>query len=551
MIPGLVKTNFKNYSYLFLDLQVAAARSIGTVGSIKLVIIAGEDGVEQDAHDGSNGQAGQVDGDTTHSEGQTAHRVEAQRADQDDSGNDQVAAVGKVHTVLDHIADTDRGDHSVQHKADAANDAGGDGVDDGLKLGAEAQDHSHHSGNADDERIVDAAQGQNTGVLTVGSIGGAAQQTCHGSGKAVAHQGAVQAGIIDIVVADRSADGSDIAHMLHHGCQRNGDDGEHCADELRAAVDGKQTHGTLVQGDAEPVGSSNGLKVDCTSDQSHSIGDQHTDQDGQDLDHALAPDVADNNSAQGHKSQQPVGLAVGDGRGGQDQTNRDDDGACDHRREEFHNAADAKGGDEQADQQVQNAGQCHARAGVGQHFGIDNGQVAVCVSQHGGYNGKTAQVSKRGAKEGRDLALGDKVEQQGAQTGTEQSGGNAQAGEQGHQHSCAEHGKHVLQAQDQHPSGAELPGIVNALGVIDLFTHREVLLSSLPKKRGIAAATAVPQSFWSRFKKRDRKAKHALRKVERNILLSPSLSDFIKYTRNPAQMQSVCRSFPQLFGRTS
>ena len=295
-------------------------------------------------------------------------------------------------------------------------------------------------------------------------------------------------------MADRSADGSDIAHMLHHGCQCNGDDGEHCADELRAAVDGKQTHGTLVQGDAEPVGSSNGLKVDCTSDQSHSIGDQHADQDGQDLDHALAPDVADNNGAQGHKSQQPVGLAVGDGGGGQDQTNRDDDGACDHRREEFHNAADAKGGDEQADQQVQNAGQCHARAGVGQHFGIGNGQVAVCVSQHGGYNGKTAQVGKRGAKEGRDLALGDKVEQQGAQTGTEQSGGNAQAGEQGHQHSCAEHGKHVLQAQDQHPSGAELPGIVNALGVIDLFTHREVLLSSLPKKRGIAAATAVPQS---------------------------------------------------------
>ena len=343
MIPRLVKTNFKNYSYLFLDLQVAAARSIGTVGSIKLVIIAGEDGVEQDAHDSSNGQAGQVDGDTAHSEGQTAHRVEAKRADQDDSGNDQVAAVGKVYTVLDHIADTDRGDHSVQHKADAANDAGGDGVDDSLKLGAEAQDHSHHSGNADDERIVDAAQGQNTGVLTVGSIGGAAQQTCHGSGKAVAHQGAVQAGIIDIVVADRSADGSDIAHMLHHGCQRNGDDGEHCADELRAAVDGKQTHGTLVQGDAEPVGSSNGLKVDCTSDQSHSIGDQHTDQDGQDLDHALTPDVADNNGTQGHKSQQPVGLAVGDGGGGQDQTNRDDDGACDHRREEFHNAADAKG----------------------------------------------------------------------------------------------------------------------------------------------------------------------------------------------------------------
>ena len=494
MIPRLVKTNFKNYSYLFLDLQVAAARSIGTVGSIKLVIIAGEDGVEQDAHDSGNGQAGQVDGDTTHSEGQTAHRVEAQCADQDDSGNDQVAAVGKVHTVLDHIADTDRGDHSVQHKADAANDAGGDGVDDSLKLGAEAQDDGQHSGNTDDQRVVDLAQCQHAGVLAVGGVGGAAQQTSHGSGQTIAHQGAVQAGVIDIVVADGGADGGDIAHMLHHGSQCDGDDGEQSADELRAAVNGEQTHGLLMQGDAEPGRVGDLLEVHGTGDQSHRVGHQHTDQDGQDLDHALTPDVADNNGTQGHKSQQPVGLAVGDGGGGQDQTNGDDDGACDHRREEFHNAADAKGGDEQADQQVQNAGQCHARAGVGQHFGIGNGQVAVCVSQHGGYNGKTAQVGKRGTKEGRDLALGDKVEQQGAQTGTEQSGGNAQAGEQGHQHSCAEHGKHVLQAQDQHPSGAELPGIVNALGVIDLFTHREVLLSSLPKKRGIAAATAVPQS---------------------------------------------------------
>ena len=37
-------------------------------------------------------------------------------------------------------------------------DAGGDGVDDSLKLGAEAQDDGQHGSNADDQRIVDLAQ---------------------------------------------------------------------------------------------------------------------------------------------------------------------------------------------------------------------------------------------------------------------------------------------------------------------------------------------------------------------------------------------------------
>ena len=54
-----------------------------------------------------------------------AHRVEAQGADQNDRGNDQVAGVGEVDLVLDNVAHADGGDHAVQHKADAADDAGG------------------------------------------------------------------------------------------------------------------------------------------------------------------------------------------------------------------------------------------------------------------------------------------------------------------------------------------------------------------------------------------------------------------------------------------
>ncbi len=57
--------------------------------------------------------------------GDAAHRVEAQRADQNDGGDDQVAGVGEVDLVLDNVAHADGGDHAVQHKADAADDAEG------------------------------------------------------------------------------------------------------------------------------------------------------------------------------------------------------------------------------------------------------------------------------------------------------------------------------------------------------------------------------------------------------------------------------------------
>ncbi len=286
--------------------------------------------LSSNAHDGGDGQTGQVDRHTGDREGQAAHRVEAQRRNEDDSRDDQVAAVGKVHLILDHVAHTNGGDHAIEHKADTADDAGGDGVDDGLKLGAEAQDDGQHSGNADDEGVVDLAQGQHAGVLAVGGVGRAAQQASQRGGQTVAQQGAVQAGVIDIVVADGGADGGDIAHMLHHGSQGDGDDGKERADKLGAAVDGKQAHGILMQRDAEPVSGSDGLEIHGTGHEGHCVGDQHADEDGQDLDHALAPDVADDDRAQCHKGQQPVGLAVVDGRGSQDQTDGDDDGAGDN-----------------------------------------------------------------------------------------------------------------------------------------------------------------------------------------------------------------------------
>ena len=83
-------------------------------------------------------------------------------------------------------------------------------------------------------------------------------------------------------------------------------------------------------------------------------------------------------------------------------------GPCDHRREEAHDAPDAEGGDEQADGQIDQTREGHACAGVGQHLGVGDGQIAVGVSQHGSHDGEAAQIGKGRAEEGRDLALGDK-----------------------------------------------------------------------------------------------------------------------------------------------
>ena len=55
-------------------------------------------------------------------------------------------------------------------------------------------------------------------------------------------------------------------------------------------------------------------------------------------------------------------------------------------------------------------------------------------------------------------------------------GGYGQPGEGGDQHSGAEHGEHMLNAQDQHFGTAQLPGVIDAL----VWIHSFVLPSQLP-----------------------------------------------------------------------
>lgn len=133
-------------------------------------------------------------------------------------------------------------------------------------------------------------------------------------------------------------------------------------------------------------------------------------------------------------------------------------------------------------------------------------------------------VGKGRAEEGRDLALGDKVEQQRTQTCAEQGGRNAQTGEQGDQHGGTKHGEHMLDTQDQHPSGTQLAGVVNALGVINILTHYFLLLSAAQKKRHYRGKAAMPQKSGP-----NRKRKIQPMRAKDDFFFSISLSPFLSF----------------------
>ena len=68
------------------------------------------------------------------------YKRQAQTADEDDSRDDEVAGLGEIDLVLDHVAHTDCGDHAVEDEAHAADDRRGDRADQCIKLRGERED---------------------------------------------------------------------------------------------------------------------------------------------------------------------------------------------------------------------------------------------------------------------------------------------------------------------------------------------------------------------------------------------------------------------------
>ena len=151
--------------FLLIGAQVSGLVALGV--HTELIVVAGQDGVEDHARQGGDGQAGQGDVCAAHGEGDAAGGAEAQAADEDHRRDDEVPGLGQVHLVFHHVPHAHRGDHTVQDEADAAHDGGGDGVHQGVELGGEGQDDGVQGGQADDPGVIDPVRPLNSGLQCI------------------------------------------------------------------------------------------------------------------------------------------------------------------------------------------------------------------------------------------------------------------------------------------------------------------------------------------------------------------------------------------------
>ena len=259
--------------------------------------------------------------------------------------------------------------------------------------------------------------------------------------------------------------------MLHHG-----GDGDGGHDQNGGYVE--LGHGAAEIGqeglESRPAGGFHAGKVDqcraaggyaCEAgDDRHQIGPHHAQQDGNDLHHALTPDIGHNDDGHSHQGQPPAGGGVAHGGGGQVQADEDDDGPGDHRGQEAHDLMHPHQLDQPRQRQVQEPGHHDAPQGVGQLF--LPGHAGVDARVQFGHGGEAPQVGEGGTQEGGHLQLGAHMEEQGAQPGEKQGGldGQGQAvplDQDGHQHGGAKHGEHVLEAQDEHFGHAQGAGVAD------------------------------------------------------------------------------------------
>ena len=249
--------------------------------------------------------------------------------------------------------------------------------------------------------------------------------------------------------------------MLHHGSQRDGqdgDDGRH-----NQAPVGVFEHGDggifHLEREADPGSLFHAGEVAQAEAGRDQIGTQHTQQDGDDSDHTLSPDVDDNDDGDGQQGNPPVAGAVVDGRAGQRKADRDDDGARHDGREETHDLRGTEGGEQTGQHKVHQAGAEYADAGI--RKGLLQRKTACLTNLH---NGRiTTQEGKGGAQKGRHFQFGTHVENQGTQTCEQQGGRHGKAGDDRHQNGGPEHGEHVLEAQGEHFTAPQGSGVVNSL----------------------------------------------------------------------------------------
>ena len=224
--------------------------------------------------------------------------------------------------------------------------------------------------------------------------------------------------------------------------------------------------------DPDPRSVRNLCKIDLAGNSRADVGTDNAEQDRDDLDHALAPDIADHNDDDRDQSYPPAGLHVVECGRREVKSDGDDDRAGDYRREVLHDLAGSIRFKERGQNKIEKTCARYAEAGVRQQFA--GGSVSV--------KRRDRRVSAKEC-EGRtqkcgDLLLGDQVEQKCSESCEQQCRGNIEACDQGNYHRRSEHSEHVLKSQYDHFARTQLTRIVDGAlaDFVLIFTHLHFLL---------------------------------------------------------------------------
>lgn len=100
-------------SCLDLEIHGRVALQVGA----ELIIVARQNRVEHNAHDGRDREAGEREAEAAAQRNRNAaHAVEAQRGNKNHRRDDQIAGFGEINLIFYNIAHTDGGDHAVEHE---------------------------------------------------------------------------------------------------------------------------------------------------------------------------------------------------------------------------------------------------------------------------------------------------------------------------------------------------------------------------------------------------------------------------------------------------
>mgnify|MGYP007085178537 CR=1 FL=1 len=140
-------------------------------------------------------------------------------------------------------------------------------------LREEAEQDGKACSDTHDTGIVHLRQSQHAGILAVCSIGRCAEETRQAGGKAVAQQGAVQAGVGQVRTLTGGTDGCNVADMLHHGGQCDGRNGD-------AGADAELCHAACMDRKAKPIGLTDRVKIHFPHQQGHNVRAHNANEDG-------------------------------------------------------------------------------------------------------------------------------------------------------------------------------------------------------------------------------------------------------------------------------